>query len=310
MPLYCTLLIGLLLFGLASGYPVALVLGGSSILVAFIGLLMGHFDPIFFFVLPERLYGIMNNESLIAIPLFVLMGVILEKSNLAKELLQTMGDLAGGGKTSLSLSVFFVGALLAASTGIVGATVVTMGLISLPSLLNKGVSAQRASGIVAASGTLGQIIPPSIVLIILGDVISTANQEAQLSQGLFKTSAVSVGDLFAGALIPGFILVGLYMLFVFISDFLANFRLNNLRLDNLKLDNLKLDNLKLFNLKLFNLKLNNLKLFNLKLFNLKNDTRDTYPAHAIHDIHDIHDIHAAHTTHTTRNPCNPCSKQK
>ena len=211
---FCLLLIFILLLGLASGYPVALVLGGSSILVAFIGLLTGHFDPIFFYVLPERLYGIMNNESLIAVPLFVLMGVVLEKSELAKELLETMGDLAGGSKTSLSISVFFVGALLAASTGIVGATVVTMGLISLPSLIQKKVSPSQASGIVAASGTLGQIIPPSIVLIILGDVISNANQESQLNQGIFKTSAVSVGDLFAGALIPGFILVGLYMIYV------------------------------------------------------------------------------------------------
>ena len=230
MPLYCSLLIALLLLGLASGYPVALVLGGSSILVASIGLLTGHFDPIFFYVLPERLFGIMNNDSLVAIPLFILMGVILEKSDLAKELLETMGDLAGGSKTSLSLSVFIVGALLAASTGIVGATVVTMGLISLPSLLDKKVSASRASGIVAASGTLGQIIPPSIVLILLGDVISTANQESQLDQGVFKTSAVSVGDLFAGALIPGFILVGLYMLFVLINGFFDKFKnpsLNN-----------------------------------------------------------------------------------
>jgi tripartite ATP-independent transporter DctM subunit len=222
MPIYCLLLITLLLLGLSSGYPVAIVLGGSAILTASVGLLTGHFDPIFFYVLPERLYGVMTNESLIAIPLFVLMGVILEKSDLAKELLKTMGDLTGGSKTSLSLSVFFVGALLAASTGIVGATVVTMGLISLPSLLEKNVSPARASGIVAASGTLGQIIPPSIVLIILGDVISTANQEAQLNQGVFKTSTVSVGDLFAGALIPGFILVGLYMVFVFLSSFKFN----------------------------------------------------------------------------------------
>ena len=219
MTFYCGLLILVLLFGLASGYPVALVLGGASILVASLGLLTGHFDPIFFYVLPERLYGIINNESLIAIPLFVLMGVILEKSDLAKELLKTMGDLSGGSKTSLSLSVFFVGALLAASTGIVGATVVTMGLISLPSLLEKGVSSKKAAGIVAASGTLGQIIPPSIVLIILGDVISTANQEAQLDQGVFKTTAISVGDLFAGALIPGFLLVTLYMFYVFLSGF-------------------------------------------------------------------------------------------
>ena len=224
MTFYCGLLILVLLLGLSSGYPVALVLGGASILVASIGLLTGHFDPIFFYVLPERFYGIMNNESLIAIPLFVLMGVILEKSDLAKELLNTMGDLSGGGKTSLSLSVFFVGALLAASTGIVGATVVTMGLISLPSLLEKKVSPKKAAGIVAASGTLGQIIPPSIVLIILGDVISTANQEAQLDQGVFKTTAVSVGDLFAGALIPGFMLVTLYMLYVFFSELLSSSR--------------------------------------------------------------------------------------
>jgi len=218
MIIFCLILILLLILGLASGYPVALVLGGSSIITATIGLLTGHFDPIFFYVLPERLYGIMNNESLISIPLFVLMGVILEKSELAKDLLETMGELAGDGKTSLSISVLLVGTLLAASTGIVGATVVTMGLISLPSLLKKNVSSKKASGLVAASGTLGQIIPPSIVLIVLGDVISTANQQSQLDQGVFNTKAISVGDLFAGALIPGFMLVSFYMLYILISD--------------------------------------------------------------------------------------------
>ncbi len=214
MSFFCLLLLLIVIFSLASGYPVAFALGGGALITSFIGILTGHFESAFLFSLPERIYGIMNNESLVAIPLFIFMGLVLEKSNIAKDLLEAMGELAGGSKTSLSLSVFAVGALLAASTGIVGATVVTMGLISLPSLLKKNVPQSLSCGIVAASGTLGQIIPPSIVLIVLGDVISSANQQAQINQGVYNTTAVSVGDLFIGALLPGFILVGFYMLYV------------------------------------------------------------------------------------------------
>lgn len=214
MEFFCLLLLIIVSLSLASGYPVALSLGGGALLTAFLGAGFGAFELAYLSTLPERIYGIMTNESLIAIPLFILMGLILEKSKIAKDLLEMMGDLAGGTKTSLSLSVFAVGALLAASTGIVGATVVTMGLISLPSLIAKKVPEDLACGIVAASGTLGQIIPPSIVLIILGDVISTANQQSQIQRGIFNTTAVSVGDLFIGALIPGLILVFFYMIYV------------------------------------------------------------------------------------------------
>ncbi len=199
---------------LLTGYPVAFVLGGTALLFAFIGVLTNTFDNSFLVNLPSRLYGIMTTTTLIAVPLFVFMGCMLERSKVADQLLDTMAKLFGSLRGGLGLSVIFVGMLLAASTGIVGATVVTMGLLSLPTMLKRGYDPQVASGLICASGTLGQIIPPSIVLILLGDVLSTAYQQAQLDMGIFSPDTVSVGDLFIGALIPGLILVGLYALYV------------------------------------------------------------------------------------------------
>ena len=164
--------------------------------------------------LPNRLYGIMTNETLIAVPLFVFMGVMLERSKVAENLLDTMAALFGPLRGGLGISVVVVGMLLAASTGIVGATVVTMGLLSLPTLLKRGYGPQLAAGTICASGTLGQIIPPSIILILLGDVLSSAYQQAQLDMGIFSPETVSVGDLFAGALIPGLVLVLLYIIYL------------------------------------------------------------------------------------------------
>ncbi|QKT03733.1 TRAP transporter large permease subunit [Ectothiorhodospiraceae bacterium 2226] len=199
---------------LIAGYPVAFTLAGTALAFALGGAALGLFDPIFLETLPNRVFGIMTNETLIAVPLFVFMGVMLERSRVAENLLDTMAMLFGPLRGGLGISVILVGALLAASTGIVGATVVTMGLLSLPVLLRRGYSPQLATGTICASGTLGQIIPPSIVLILLGDVLSASYQQAQLSMGIFAPETVSVGDLFAGALIPGLVLVGLYVLYM------------------------------------------------------------------------------------------------
>lgn len=196
------------------GYPVAFSLAGTALLFALIGMVTGYFDPAFLQALPNRLFGIMENGTLIAVPLFVLMGIMLEKSRLAEDLLGSMADLFGGFRSGLGVSVVLVGALLAASTGIVGATVVTMGLMSLPTMLNRGYSSSQATGIIAATGTLGQIIPPSIALVLLGDTLSSAYQQAQLNMGIFTPKTVSIGDLFVGAIVPGLILVVMYISYV------------------------------------------------------------------------------------------------
>ena len=201
---------------LLRGYPVAFTLAGVALAFGILGLTLNVFDAIHFRAFPQRIYGNlmeMDRQILVAVPLFVFMGVMLEKSKVAEELLEAMGALFGSMRGGLGISVIVVGALLAASTGIVGATVVTMGLLSLPTMLKRGYSPELAAGSIAASGTLGQIIPPSIVLVLLGDQISNAYQQAQRAQGIFSPDIVSVGDLFAGALIPGMILVGMYILY-------------------------------------------------------------------------------------------------
>ncbi len=199
---------------LLAGYPVAFTLGGASLAFAGIGYYLEIFDESFLEALPNRLYGIMSNETLIAVPLFVFMGVMLERSKVAEKLLDTMGALFGSMRGGLGISVTLVGMLLAASTGIVGATVVTMGLLSLPTMLRRGCDPALSTGAICAAGTLGQIIPPSIVLILLGDVLSASFQQAQLDMGIFSPETVSVGDLFAGALLPGLLLVGLYLAYI------------------------------------------------------------------------------------------------
>lgn len=206
---------------LMAGYPVALTLSGVSLLFAAIGQLAGVFDPAFISLIPNRIFGIFSNQNLYAVPLFVFMGSMLEKSRIAEDLLKNMelvfARLPGG----LGISVILVGMLLAASTGIVGATVVTMGILSLPSMLNNGYRPSLACGTLCATGTLGQIIPPSICLVLLGEVISNAYQQSQLSAGVFAPDFVSIGDLFAGAIIPGLLLVAAYaayLLFVAITQ--------------------------------------------------------------------------------------------
>lgn len=201
---------------LMAGYPVAFSLAGTALLFAFAGMAVGYFDPAYLQALPNRLFGIMQNGTLIAVPLFVLMGIMLEKSRLAEDLLGSMAALFGRFRSGLGVSVVVVGALLAASTGIVGATVVTMGLMSLPTMLKRGYSSSQATGIIAATGTLGQIIPPSIALVLLGDTLSSAYQQAQLNMGIFTPKTVSIGDLFVGAIIPGLILVIFYISYVVI----------------------------------------------------------------------------------------------
>ncbi|AWX99340.1 C4-dicarboxylate ABC transporter [Marinomonas primoryensis] len=202
------------------GYPVAFSLGGTALIFAAVGSFFGTFDGVFLEALPNRLFGIVGNETLMAVPLFVLMGVLLEKSKLAEKLLDSMAMLFGTLRGGLGISVILVGMLLAASTGIVGATVVTMGMISLPTMLRRGYDPALAAGTICATGTLGQIIPPSIALVLLGDVMSNAFQKAQLEMGIFSPKTVSVGDLFIGALIPGLILVGLYILYVIVVAWL------------------------------------------------------------------------------------------
>jgi tripartite ATP-independent transporter DctM subunit len=207
------LLLGLFA-GLASGFPVAFVLGGVALLVAGLGMALGNFDASFLEAFPNRLFGVMTNETLVAVPLFVFMGIMLERSRIAESLLEAVASLFGRKRGGLVVAVLLVGALLAASTGIVGATVVAMGLISLPTMLRNGYCPRLASGAICASGTLGQVIPPSIVLVLLGDQLGNAYQQAQLKQGIFAPESVSVGDLFAGALLPGLGLVGLYLAYV------------------------------------------------------------------------------------------------
>src|SRR5262252_1190263 len=190
--MFASLVIFLLL-----GYPAAFSLAANGLIFALIGIELGLFRPDFLQALPERIYGVMNNDTLLAIPFFTFMGLILERSGMAEDLLDTIGQLFGAVRGGLAYAVIFVGALLAATTGVVAASVISMGLISLPIMLRYGYDRRLASGVIAASGTLAQIIPPSLVLIVLAD---------QLGR--------SVGDLYKGAFIPGFVLTGLYILYV------------------------------------------------------------------------------------------------
>lgn len=202
------------------GFPVAFSLAGVAVIFAFIGSLLGVFDFIFFNAVPSRFFGVMTNEVLVAVPLFVFMGVMLERSRIAEDLLTTMGQCFGRVRGGLAISVTLVGMVLAASTGIVGATVVTMGLLSLPTMLRAGYDPKLACGTICASGTLGQIIPPSIALVILGDSLVGAYSEAQLAKGNFLVEPFSVIDLFAGAMLPGLLLVGLFVVWLAVYSFL------------------------------------------------------------------------------------------
>tara|TARA_B100000029_G_scaffold78365_2_gene69834 strand:- start:19257 stop:20579 length:1323 start_codon:yes stop_codon:yes gene_type:complete len=206
------------------GYSVAFTLSGVSILFALIGVVFGFFELKAFGFLPGRLYGIMENQTLLAVPLFVFMGVVLERSGVAANMLTGMAKAFAGVKSGLSISIVLVGALLAASTGIVGATVVTMGLMSLPLLIKQGYSKEFATGLVASTGTLGQIIPPSIALVLLGDVMSNAYQEAKYSSSFQGT--VSVGDLFIGAIVPGLLICAGYLIYSILANGSSNLKID------------------------------------------------------------------------------------
>src|SRR5579862_3606969 len=199
---------------LLAGYPVALTLAGLSLMFAAAGSAAGVMNSALLGALPERIFGVMTNDVLLAIPLFIFMGVMLERSRLAEDLLETMGRLFGALPGGLGFSVILVGVLLAAAKGVVGATTVTMGLIVLPTMLRHGYDKALAAGTVAATATLAQIFPPATVLVLLGDQLSNSYQAAQLAQGNFAPRSVSVADLFAGALLPATVLVALYMIYL------------------------------------------------------------------------------------------------
>jgi tripartite ATP-independent transporter DctM subunit len=213
MELIPLLLLILVCSALLIGYPVAFTLAGVSILFALICVPFGIFDPTIFKSIPIRIFGIMNNVTLLAVPLFIFMGTTLEKSGIAAKMLENMAAAFRNTKGGLSISIIIVGALLAASTGIVGATVVTMGLMSLPILINQGYEKSFSTGLVASTGTLGQIIPPSIALVLLGDVMSNAYQRAQNDMGIFSQQTVTVGDLFIGAIVPGIMICLGYLVY-------------------------------------------------------------------------------------------------
>ncbi len=208
------LMVAAVCVALLAGYPVALTLGGVSLAFAAVGHLAGAMSFTLIGALPQRMFGVMTNEVLLAIPLFIFMGVMFERSQIAEELLETIGRLFGSLTGGLAIAVLIVGVLLAAAKGIVGATTVTMGLIVLPTMLRHGYDPRLAAGTVAATATLAQIFPPATVLVLLGDQMSNAYQAAQLSQGIFSPLSVTVADLFAGAIVPAFSLVMLYLVYL------------------------------------------------------------------------------------------------
>lgn len=215
---FSILLFVLLAVFLLAGYPVALTLAGTAIIVGFIGYLADLFPLVLLNVLPNRIFGLVTNETLIAVPLFIFMGVMLEKSGIASSLLENMSKLWGKIKGGHVYSVLIVGVLMAASTGIVGATVVTMGILSLPIMLKWNYNKKISAGIICASGTLGQIIPPSIVLVLLADIFQGANEQASQITGDLAPTPVSSVDLFAGAILPGMLLVIMYIFWIFICS--------------------------------------------------------------------------------------------
>ena len=199
---------------LLSGFPVAFILSGISLLFALIGVIFGYFDYSFLMAFPNRLYGVMGNQNLLAVPLFIFMGLILEKTKIAENLIYDMNAMFNETDSGYAISVVVVGALMAASTGIVGASVVTLGLLTYPVLVKNGYSPSLASGTICASGTLGQVIPPSLVLILLADVLSSSYQQAQLNMGVFSPETITIADLFVGAILPGLILPLLYIVYL------------------------------------------------------------------------------------------------
>lgn len=216
------ILAGVMFFGIIGflmlGFPVAFTLAGVSLIFGTVGMYFGTFDLSNFGSIANRYLGTMTNEVFVAVPLFIFMGVMLERSRIAEQLLTTMGKLFGNMNGGLGLSVVLVGALLAASTGVVGATVVTMGLISLPAMIRAGYDPRLATGVICASGTLGQIVPPSTVLIFMGDMLSGINAQVQMAKGNFSPKPVSVGDMFAGAIVPSLVLISLYIVWMLLKS--------------------------------------------------------------------------------------------
>ena len=210
---------------LLSGIPVAFVLSGSALLFSLIGIMFGIFDYSYLLAIPNRILGIMSNQNLLAVPLFIFMGLVLEKTKIAEELLMAMNILYKNTDGGFAISVVLVGVLMGASTGIVGASVVTLGLLSLPVMIKNNYPRPLACGVICASGTLGQIIPPSLVLILLADVLSSAYQQAQLNLGIFIPETVTISDLFAGALIPGLLLPVMFIYYI------KSLKINNINKD-------------------------------------------------------------------------------
>ena len=204
----------LVFVSLLSGFPVAFILSGISLLFALVGVVFGFFDYSFLMAFPNRLFGVMGNQNLLAVPLFIFMGLVLEKTKIAENLIHDMNAMFNKTDSGLAISVVVVGALMAASTGIVGASVVTLGLLTYPVLVKNGYSPSLASGTICASGTLGQIIPPSLVLILLADVLSASYQQAQLNMGIFSPETITIADLFLGAVLPGLLLPIFYAIYL------------------------------------------------------------------------------------------------
>lgn len=208
------LMFGAMICAILIGYPIVFTIAGVGFAFGMIGHLLGAFDLTYFNALPLRYWGILTNEVMVAVPLFIFMGVMLEKSGVAEDLLTTIGEMFGRVNGGLAFAVLFVGSVLAASTGIVGATVTTMGLISLPAMIKAGYDRKLSSGLICATGSLAQILPPSTVLVFLAVIMQTANSQVQLAKGNFMPQTLSVGDLFAAAFIPGLLLAVLYTLWI------------------------------------------------------------------------------------------------
>ena len=212
--IFAVMFISITFILLLSGIPAGFVLSGNALLFSLIGIQFDFFDYSYLQAIPNRIFGIMSNQNLLAVPLFIFMGLVLEKSKIAEELLEAMNLLYKDTKGGLAISVVIVGILMGASTGIVGASVITLGLLSLPIMLKNNYPKSLSCGAICASGTLGQIIPPSLVLILLADVVSSAYQQAQLNMGIFSPETVTISDLFAGAILPSLLLPLMYIAYI------------------------------------------------------------------------------------------------
>ena len=212
--IFAIIFISITFIFLLSGIPAGFVLSGNALLFSLIGTQLGFFDYSYLQAIPNRIFGIMSNQNLLAVPLFIFMGIVLEKSKIAEELLDAMNLFYKDTKGGFAISVVIVGILMGASTGIVGASVITLGLLSLPIMLKNNYPKSLSCGAICASGTLGQIIPPSLVLILLADVVSSAYQQAQLNMGIFSPETVTISDLFAGAILPGLLLPLIYIFYI------------------------------------------------------------------------------------------------